>query len=240
MDLIELLFIGLEAFFAGICWTFGGMFAESVYDRLFPPPPDDGDDEEPPEKKTTKPPPRKRKSRDFPFTVVPLLALLLLDGCASSGCVGCSTLVHEGKTVPGYDTEVICRLPDCKRWTPQTMQRALDMWVVAAGDTFDVNPQIPYLIIVEDTGDLGSSGTVVSTSGKTLDPFTIQIAGRYFQSIEYRPVGKSAFSHELCHVMLWSDPGDPDGNHAEPPGPWTEKHDEMIAEVDSALLRELE
>jgi hypothetical protein len=229
MDAIELLCIGLEAFLAGICWTFGGMVAEAIYDRVFPPP---DDDVEPPSAKPAPKPPAKRRKPKY-FSVLPLLFLILQGGTST----GCSTVVHEGKMVPGYATEIICRLPDCRRWTPAKVQRALDMWVVETGDLLDVSPQIPSLIIVEDTGDLGPAGVVTATAGKTLDPFTIQIAGRYYIGQDYRPMGKSAFSHELCHVMLWSDPGDPDRNHAEAPGPWTEQHDEMLADFDSQLLK---
>lgn len=227
MDVIELLMIGLEAFFAGVCWTFGGMLAEAIYDRLFPLP-----DDEPPPPSPKPPPARRRKSKSL--LMLPLL-LVLLEGCASTGCAGCSTLVHIGKPVPGYDTDISCRLEDCEPWSPQHMQEALDLWVVEVGDWFDITPRIPSLIIVENMRDLGPAGDVEHTAGKTLDPFTIQIAGLRYYGMEPFAVSDSAFSHEMCHVMLWAHDGDPDADHADGRGPWTKRHDAMLEDYDNQL-----
>jgi len=241
MDLSELLFIAFEAFLAGICWTFGGMLAEAIADRVFPPDHDDVEPTQDPPK--SQPPPRtpKRKPRLYAraSAVLPALAIVL-GGCAASGCTGCSAFVKEGQmVVPNYpQTEVICRMSsDCDIWAPAKVGQALDAWVVLMGDWFDISPKIPYVILIEGTSDLGPAGPdVQKTAGKTLNPTTIQIAGLYLYGNTPRPMGRSAFSHELLHVALWNM-GDPDYNHATPPGPWTKFHDQALEEFDNALLR---
>lgn len=45
-------------------------------------------------------------------------------------------------------------------------------------------------------------------------------------------LGMTSLSHELMHLLLECEFGDPDANHAEPPGPWTRDDDELIWRVD--------
>lgn len=49
-------------------------------------------------------------------------------------------------------------------------------------------------------------------------------------------LGATAFFHELTHPSLLLLKGAPDNNHAEPPGPWTNMHDAMIATLKSQFM----
>ena len=44
--------------------------------------------------------------------------------------------------------------------------------------------------------------------------------------------------HELMHVKLWRNPGDPDRNHEAPGGPWTAEMNEEIRVIELALEAE--
>ncbi len=239
MDLSELLFIAFEAFLAGICWTFGGMLAEAIADRLCPP--DDSDPSQDPPK--VQPPPRspKRKPRRYAraYAVLPALAIVL-SGCATPSCAGC-TRPNYRQEVPHYPgVQVTCRMASgCEIWEPAKISQAFDHWRLFMGDWFDIEPVLPRTIVIEDRSDLGAAGpNVLKTSGKSLNNTTIQIAGLYLYGNTPRPMGRSAFSHELLHIALWHlDAKDPDYNHSEPPGPWTKYHDQMLDEYDAVLLK---
>lgn len=45
-----------------------------------------------------------------------------------------------------------------------------------------------------------------------------------------------ALFHELTHVRLYKETGDPDYNHADLPGPWTEQDDMEIEKVKLKYL----
>jgi hypothetical protein len=187
-----------------------------------------------PPKDNDHPPPKKHKKSTLAF--LPLF-ILVLQGCAPLN--GCSLAVKEGQMVPHYDVEIVCRLPDCTNWRPKRVMRALDSWLIIIGDTMDLEPGLPAKIIVEDLDDLGASGPFQRTSGKSLDAYTIQIAGRAYYGKHILAMGNSAFSHELAHILFWRSAVfnyDPDYNHAEPGGPWTDDTDKMLKEYDEGLL----
>jgi hypothetical protein len=57
---------------------------------------------------------------------------------------------------------------------------------------------------------------------------TMYIIGDTLSGDHVQVTSPAVLMHELVHVALQRNTGDGDGNHAEPPGPWTSEMDAMI------------
>ena len=52
---------------------------------------------------------------------------------------------------------------------------------------------------------------------------------------ERMPLHITSYGHELMHIALWLTEGDPDLNHSQAGGPWSDEHTLLIVELMAQL-----
>lgn len=63
-------------------------------------------------------------------------------------------------------------------------------------------------------------------TGQTDSPGHIRVS---YNKNAVQPLALTSIWHELTHSTLWHTEKDPDYTHSQDPGPWSEKHDWLIA-----------
>lgn len=145
------------------------------------------------------------------YRLLPLVAMLLLTGC--SACL------------PPYLKIVDSPYPH------EDVVEAVDDFSVEWEDAYDQDIR-GYLedITIRFYGKTQEEwSTVGCYRGTTSSQYRINVA--YVSDVEEWPLDKTAFWHELTHLVLWNDVNDPDRSHEEPPGPWRKHHNELVARL---------
>jgi len=74
--------------------------------------------------------------------------------------------------------------------------------------------------------------TAPGTSGVTLGRWEDHIRRSDVYILAFPTLRMGAYSHELVHVTLWNNLGDPDVDHGDgPDGEWDSRHDEFVGEM---------
>lgn len=79
-------------------------------------------------------------------------------------------------------------------------------------------------------------------SGSTSDTQSIRVGHVVNSGAEWQ-LNQTAIWHEFTHLTFWNEVGDPDRDHAEGDGPWTEGHNNLIRELKldwAEILKERE
>ncbi|MEI6481029.1 MAG: hypothetical protein WCO19_01860, partial [Candidatus Saccharibacteria bacterium] len=177
----------------------------------------------------------------------PLVAL----GAAVLTSSACGAfLSHTLEHVPGHPEARYDRTYAEKAWTPADVGRAIDLEEADDGAPcfaaalerlhvviidHDMTPQetARFLVGEDVTEGTGDADVTTAKSGAIDVERSRVILAVQRPDDSQRSLASSALLHELEHLRLWCETGDPDDNHSDPPGPWTVATDARIARLAS-------
>jgi hypothetical protein len=145
----------------------------------------------------------------------------------------------EYNRLPGYPQSNFLQKTKKGVYCPAELSLALHTFSVL-WDGYSTNSLVPekigYIDLVVQDGLLEHpKGPASGVTYVTEDRVKIEFSTITAPDGPVRELHDTALFHELVHLALWWDFGDPDANHSSSGGPWTDAHHDFVEYAESVF-----